>query len=477
MSKKIAFCLTLLIAIGLTLGACRRQAPETESAPDAAVAEESVTEEAADEQAAVEEAPADADAGEQVTVKIGFMGPLTGGAAFLGQEMLGFTKVVAEIYSEASGIEIEVVEGDTEINADIGAIVAERMVAEGVLGVVGPAGSQVCEATQPIFEGAGIVHVTPSCTNTALTEPGTATFFRPIPTDADQSATVAAFMLNDLGITSAYLVDDQSTYAVGLNDELEALLRADGVEAIERVSVTQEETDFSSVVTAVIDAGSDVVFFPSQIASQEGTLAVQLREQGYEGIYFLPDGGFNLDWIALAGAASDGAYVSFFAPDPNLVPEAADMNARYTAQYSPDFGAFGGAAGLATQVLLEAVVGCVQSGDATNACVLAATSATDLESTVLGIPVSFGAGNQALGSEFFLFQVEDGAFNLISGAAESMAAADEMLTSDVPIKVGFMGPLTGGAAFIGQEQLGFAQVTVDLFNARTGLAVELGGRH
>ena len=46
------------------------------------------------------------------------------------------------------------------------------------------------------------------------------------------------------------------------------------------------------------------------------------------------------------------------------------------------------------------------------------------------------------------------------------------------VKIAFMGPLTGGAASIGQEALGFTKVVVDAFNERTGMNVELvQGRH
>ncbi|MBV7334406.1 branched-chain amino acid ABC transporter substrate-binding protein [Chloroflexi bacterium TSY] len=347
------------------------------------------------------------------SVTIGYMGPLTGGGAFVGQEQLGFTKAVAQIYSERWGIEINVVEGDTEINPDTGKIVAEQFAAnEAIIGVVGPAGSQVCASTQSVFADAGLAHITPSCTAISLTQPGTPTFFRPIPNDADQSKTIASYMLDTLGSKSAFLVDDQSTYSVGLNDEVEAILLNTGI-GVERVSVTQEETDFSSVATTIIASGSDVVLFPSQMENQQSTLAVQLREQGYEGIYFLADGGFALGWIDSAGTAAEGTYVTFFSPDPNMVTEADEMNMRYQEITGDDeFGAFGGASGLTAQVLFEAIGLCIETTDLNRACVVDALSNINLENTVLGIPVSFGEGNQAEGG-FSIFQVQKGGFILL----------------------------------------------------------------
>ena len=348
------------------------------------------------------------------SIRLGFMGPLTGGAAFIGQEMKGFTKVSIDIFNDRTGLDVQLVEGDTEINPDTGRIVAERFTADDdILVVVGPAGSQVCEATQPIFEEAGLAQVTPSCTNTALTDPGTPTFFRPIPNDADQSRTIVDFWLNKLGITSAFMVDDQSSYAVGLNDEVENLLLDAGITDIRRVSITQEETDFSSIATAAKASGADVVFFPNQISSQAGGLAVQLQEQGYDGIFFMPDGGFTLEWVDIAGEAAEGAYVTFFAPDPNLVSTMKPYNSAYQAEFTEAFGAFGGAAALATFVALNAVEHCADADDLSRACVIEALGNTDLPTTPLGIPVSFGKGNQAENSTFSIFQVQDGKFVLL----------------------------------------------------------------
>ncbi len=345
-------------------------------------------------------------------IKIGHMGPLTGGAAFLGQEQLNFTKVAVEIFNEETGLNVEVVEGDTMINPDEGKVVAERFVAdESIYAVVGPAGSQVCEATQPVFAEAGLAHLTPSCTRVSLTDPGTPTFFRPIPHDGHQGPTDAKYMVEVLGAQSVYLVDDQSSYSVGLTDIVAEELEARGV-GVERASVTQEDTDFSSLATTIVAANPDVVFFPGQISGQLGTLIAQLREQGWEGTYFLADGGFDISWVEAAGAASEGTYVSFFAPDPHDVPSMAEYNRRYQERYG-DFGAFGGPSALAARIALEAIQRCNDAGNLTRQCVRDEIAATDMEDSILDYPVRFDANGQLEGGQFFIYQVQNGEFRLV----------------------------------------------------------------
>jgi branched-chain amino acid transport system substrate-binding protein len=363
---------------------------------------------------ASEAAPAESSGGGKI--KIGFMGPLTGGAAFLGTEQQGFAQVAVDIFNERTGLGVELVAEDTELNPDVAKTVADRLAADPeVVVVVGPAGSQECESTKPVFAAANLAHLTQSCTRTDLTAPenATPTFFRPIPRDADQSATDADYMINTLKVTAAYLVDDQSSYAAGLCDELQAALEAAGV-TVERASVTQDDTDFSSLVTAILASGAEVVFFPGQLGNQLSTLVIQLREQNYAGIYFLADAGFSPDVVDAAGDALNGAYVSVFSPDPKQVPAAAEYIKRYTDQYNKDFGAFGGAAALTTYVALDAVERCAQEGEVTRACILEKLKSTDLKETPLNIPIAFDENNQVVGSRFFLFQVEDGQFKLLN---------------------------------------------------------------
>lgn len=398
--------LVALILVSL-LAACVPAAPAPASEAPAAEAPAAEAEEPAAEAETEGSAASDGP-----VIKLGYMGPLTGGAAFVGVEQLGFAKVAVELFNERTGLNVQIVEGDDEMNPDVGTIVAERLVADPeVYVVVGPAGSQICASTQPIFEEAGLAHLTPSCTRTDLTDPGTSTFFRPIPTDADQSKTDAAYLVNELGVQSVFLVDDQSSYSVGLDDEMEVELAALGVTEIQRASVSQQETDFSSLVTTILAANPDAVFFPSQFEAQEGTLAAQLREQGYEGIYFLADGGFSYGWVGDVGEAAEGTYVSFFAPDPNYVEEATEYNERYAAQFGDEFGAFGGASALVTYVALDAIERCAEN--ISRECVVEALRNTNLETTPLGIPVSFGENNQIEGGRFFIFQVQDGKFVLV----------------------------------------------------------------
>jgi branched-chain amino acid transport system substrate-binding protein len=315
----------------------------------------------------------------------------------------------------------QLVEVDTQLDAAKAVTGAQSIVSNpDIVGVVGPAGSQEVEAVSPIFMPQNIAFISPSATRPSLTESGVKDFFRVVPRDDVQGPTDAAFMVNVLKAKNVYLIDDQTSYSSGLADEAEKALKSMNV-TTERDSITQKDTDFSALVTRLKGASPDVVSVPFQLANQAAQIGKQMQEQGVKATLFGADGDFAPDdFIKNAAGATDGAYVSFFAPDIHGVDSAKDVVAAYEKQFG-SFGSFGGPAYAATMVLLEAVQRAAEAGAPTRASVLAEVAKTNDASSVLGIPIKFDAKGDIVGASFFIFQVKNGAFTLVPGPA-SMSA-------------------------------------------------------
>jgi branched-chain amino acid transport system substrate-binding protein len=351
----------------------------------------------------------------EIPVRLGVLGPFTGPAASIGQEILNWEKLAVEDFNARYGWEVEIVEGDTEINPEVGVVVAEAIIADGdVYGATGPAGSQVVAATMDMFNGAGMAHVSASATDPSLTaEGGNGTFFRVVPTDADQGPTIGNYLAENLGATALFIIDDQSTYSVGLADIAGETFEEAGGEIVGRESVTQEDIDFSALVTSIDSAGADAVFFPGQIATQGATLAQQLLEQEVDVILMGADGFFSPDdFIGQAAGATEGAYATSFAPDVHELEAATEVVERYTEEYG-DFGTFGPPAYVAATVVLEAMYRVYEAdGELSREAVAAEVAATEFEDSILGIPIAFQENGDLDGGSFFIFQVVDGAFVL-----------------------------------------------------------------
>jgi branched-chain amino acid transport system substrate-binding protein len=409
-SNKLMAPLSLLVIAAVMLAACTPATATTQAPPPTAVPPTAVPPTAVPPTAVPPtEEPTSAPV---VELKIAFLGPLTGGAAFLGTEQLAFARLAVEDFNEANDghYNATLLEEDTDITPDKATPVCQKNADDAtVIGLVGPAGSGQVEACAQILEDAGLVHVSPSATRPSLAQAGNKTFFRVVPNDDVQGPTDGNYIADVIGAKTVYVLDDQESYGTNLADTVQKTLEDKGV-TVERASVTQADTDFSALVTKIKGSGAEVVFFAGQIPSQGALMARQLKEQGVDIPVFGGDGFFSSkEYIDDAGGATEGSYASVFAPDIHGVAEAADVIAAADAAF-PTWGSFGPPTYVATMVVLEAAVHAHQAGDLTRAGVLAEVAKTDMASTILGIPVKFDATGEVLGAAFFISQVKDGKF-------------------------------------------------------------------
>jgi ABC-type branched-subunit amino acid transport system substrate-binding protein len=156
------------------------------------------------------------------------------------------------------------------------------------------------------------------------------------------------------------------------------------------------------------------VFFPGQVASQGALLARQLQEQAVDVILFGADGFQSVDdFIVGSGGATEGAYVSNFAPDVRSVESSAEIVARYVEANDDSFTAFGPPTYAATLVVLEAMQRAFEAGDLSREAVRDEVANTNQEMSVLGIPLAFDENGDVLGASFYIFQVQGDNFVVI----------------------------------------------------------------
>jgi branched-chain amino acid transport system substrate-binding protein len=347
-----------------------------------------------------------------VEIKIAFYGPLTGGAAALGQEQLALARIaVTDFNKNMTGFHATMVEEDTDITADKAVPVCTKDAADPtIMGIVGPSGSGQVQACAKILEDAGLGHVSGSATNPALSTAGDKTFFRVIPNDDVQGQTDGNYIADKIAAKKVFILDDQESYGTNLSDTIEKILKAKNI-TTQRDSVKQTDQDFSALVTKIKAFGPDVVFFAGQIPSQGALLAKGMKDQGMTVPVFGGDGFHSQkDYIDGAGGANEGSYASVFFPDISAKPEAAGMVAEANTAF-PTWGGFGAATYVATTVLLDAAASASKAGALNRAGVVAAIAKTD--TTVVGYPVKFDATGEVAGASFVIDQVKSGKFSQV----------------------------------------------------------------
>jgi len=339
---------------------------------------------------------------------VGVSGPFTGDAASIGQEQLNFAQLAVQIFNEENGTDFQIVEGDTQLDPAQASTVAQQFVSDdNILAVVGPAGSPEVEAAGPIFERAEMAFLGMSATLPTLTDGTYPTFFRVVPHDDIQGPTDADYMVETLGAEEVFIIDDQTSYSTGLADVAQGELEGQGA-SVSRESVSQDETDYSALVSRITDS-TDVVFLPWQIAANGQLFAQQMEEQGKEAVIFGSDGLF-----APQDFSAEGAYVSSFAPDISGVAEAQDVIDAYNETFDAPFETtFGPPTYVATQVALEAMNAACAEGDATRASVLERVGDVTIEDSILGGPIAFDENGDVEGARFYIFQIVDGEYTLV----------------------------------------------------------------
>jgi branched-chain amino acid transport system substrate-binding protein len=335
------------------------------------------------------------------TGTIAIMGPFTGDAASIGQEQLNFSKYAVQVFNEENGTDYKLEEVDTQLDPAQASTGAQQIVSNNeILGVVGPAGSQEIEAVGPIYTRENITFISPSATRTDLTTSGKyPTFFRDVPNDDAQGPTVGEFIANTLNAENVWIIDDQTSYSTGLAETATTSMEDAGI-TVDRESVSQDQNDFSALVSRVKDA--DAVFLPWQLANKAQVFGQQLAEQGSDAVIVGSDGLFSDDF------SIKDSYVSSFAPDIKSIESSADLVAGYEAEFGEFASTFGPPAYAATNALLTAInQACTDAGGEAPARedVADALRNVDIPESILGGPLRFDENGDPEGAQFYIFKV------------------------------------------------------------------------
>lgn len=283
----------------------------------------------------------------QETVKIGANYELSGDAASYGSQMLEGLELAVEEVNARGGVldgqEIEIVSFDNQSNVTESASVAERLVSEGVVGVVGPATTGNTQAQIPIFTEAGIPMVSPSATGDDITfaEDGSVLewFFRVCFNNSYQGRAGAAFAADNLGAKTALMfVDQSSDYSQGLADNFVAEFEARGGQIVHTDSFQAGDTDFSAILTTALTHEFDIVYIPAYY-TEAGLIIKQARELGITQPILGPDGFSSEVLVELAGAANavDIYYTDHFSNESQE-----ESVQEFLAAFEEKFGKEGG---------------------------------------------------------------------------------------------------------------------------------------
>jgi len=283
-----------------------------------------------------EEAPAGAPAAAGDTVKIGFLGALTGDVAMFGKPTLDGMKMAAEEVNAAGGVngkKIEIVDADNRGDKQEGASVAQKLISrDGVVAIVGDPTTGITKVAAPIAQKAQVVLISAGATGPGVVETGDF-IFRNTLLDSVAIPACIDFFAKDMGYKKvAVITSDNNDYSVGLSQTFRDAAKTKGIEIVADEKVKDGDKDFSAQITNIKAKKPDVIFFSGYYT--EGALIMkEARKQGLKANMFGGDGLFSPKLIELGGSAVEGTMAALgFSPE-----QASPVTAKFVEAYKKKF--------------------------------------------------------------------------------------------------------------------------------------------
>ena len=342
------------------------------------------------------------------TVKIGLMAPLTGAFASEGQDMRKIVELMVEEVNKAGGIngqQVQLIVEDDGSTPRSAATAASRLVAAGVPAAIGTYGSAVTQASQDIYDEAGVVQIATGSTSIQLTATGKERFFRTCPRD-DEQGRVAVETLQKLGFNKVAILHDNSAYAKGLADEVKQLIESKkSAEIVFFDALVPGERDYSAILTKLRTVNPEVILFTGYYP-EAGLLLRQMAAMKWSVPMLGGDATNNLDLVKIAGVEAAKGYRFISPPMPSDIDSqmARDFLAAYQAKYnSQPSSIWSVMAGDAFNVLVAAIT--AKGADSAAIADYLRNDLKDFES--LTGKISFDEKGDRVGDLYRLYEVDD----------------------------------------------------------------------
>ena len=342
------------------------------------------------------------------TIKLGVAGAQSGDLASYGLPTVKAAELVVAQYNAKGGINGKMVElliEDDVCKPEVATNTATKLVTDGVDVVLGHICSGATKAALPIYKEAGVVVMSPSATNPALTQSGDyPNFFRTIASDDAQAKTEVDFAINVIGSKKIAVIHDKGDYGKGLAEFAKKFIEESGkAEVVLFEGVTPGAVDYTAIVQKIKRKGADTVIFGGY--HPEASKIVSMMKKKRMKITFISDDGVKDDtFIKVAGKNAEGVYASGPQDNSQNPLSAAAIEAHKKA-YNADPGAFYENAYSAALALLNAIE---KAGSTDMAAVVKALQTEKVDTPVGSI--HFDEKGDAVGVGFAIYQVQNGKY-------------------------------------------------------------------
>ncbi|MEU4523819.1 branched-chain amino acid ABC transporter substrate-binding protein [Amycolatopsis sp. NPDC024027] len=351
--------------------------------------------------------------GDGSTLKIGFMGDLTGeNSGIVIPPRNGAQLAIDEYNATNPKTKIELKPYDSQGKPDQAtSLITTAIGSDKITALIGPAFSGESKAIGGQLEQNKIPSVSPSATNPGLAKNNWAYWHRVVANDDDQGPKIAEFLITAKSPKTAFVISDDQEYSVGLADAFEKTFKDKGV-AVQRDKFPKDAPDYSSTVQKVKAANPDVITFGGYYA-QGGPLLKQLRDGGVKAVFATGDGSLDPQLVSGAGAAAaEGAVIGC----PCNIPDEStpsDFATKYKAKFNVAPAIYATEGYDAATALINAV----KAGNTTGEKINEFLKTADFKG--VSKQIKFKANGEPETNAIYVYQVVKGAIKNLGASTEA----------------------------------------------------------
>lgn len=282
---------------------------------------------------------------QEMIVKIGHVGPVSGPQAHYGKDNENGARMAIEdlnakgVTIGGKKVKLELDAQDDAADPKQGTAAAQKLCDDKVNGVVGHLNSGTTIPASKIYNDCGIPEITPSATNPKYSQQGFKTAFRILANDNALGAGLALHAANNLHLKSVAIIDDRTAYGQGVAEVFKKTAAAKGIKVVGEEYTTDKATDFMAILTSIKSKNPDGIFYGGMDA-QAGPMLRQMEQLGLTNAkFFGGDGICTQKIIELSGGAKTLGNVVCAEGGASLekMPGGAAWKKRYDAKYPGQF--------------------------------------------------------------------------------------------------------------------------------------------
>ncbi|MBA5638043.1 branched-chain amino acid ABC transporter substrate-binding protein [Duganella sp. LX20W] len=281
---------------------------------------------------------ASAAGAQDMVVKIGHSGPLSGAQAFSGKDNENGARLAIEelnakpITVAGRKIKFELLSEDDQGDPKSGVAVAQKLLDAGVRYVVGPYNSGVAIPASRTYHDAGALVATVA-SNPKLTQQGYQGLFRVNASDTQLGSKMALYAANALHLKNVAVIDDRTAFGQGLADEFTKQAKASGMTVAGHEFTNDKAFDFTAILTKLKAKKVEAIFFGGY-APQGAPMVRQMKQLGINAKLL---GGDTICTAEMGKLAGDAAGDNVLCSQGGAILDKAASGPAFKAKYKQRF--------------------------------------------------------------------------------------------------------------------------------------------